>query len=282
MQPIKYRWQAVEEMILIGDVKEQIHKLQPKSIQTVVTSPPYWGLRDYKTDGQLGQEKKADMYIQNLSDVFDAIGTYLTDDGTLWVNLGDSYKNGNLVGIPWLFAFQMKRLGWILRQDIIWAKPNPTPESVKNRCTKSHEYIFMFAKSKNYFYDSKAIAEPSTWFGIDRRSGRGRYVYDTKFKGEKGNGQQAFVTVNPTKNKRDVWSVATKPYKGAHFAVMPESLVQPCILAATKPGDTVLDPFMGSGTVGVVSKKLKREFIGIEINADYVTMAEKRIAEVTI
>jgi DNA modification methylase len=295
--------------IITGNVLDKVKKLKDNSIQTVITSPPYWGLRDYGNKNQLGLEETVEEYVANLVELFELIKVKLKDDGTVWLNLGDSYagnvsrasNNGragfgnkrekivsrvgvglkpkDLIGVPWRVAFALQSAGWYLRQDIIWAKPNPMPESVTDRCTKSHEYVFLLTKNAKYYFDNKAIKEPAVSFGTDKRSGKGRHTYNEKFKGIKGTGNQAFVTVNETRNKRDVWTITTKPFKGAHFAVMPEALVEPCILAGSKVGDLVLDPFAGSGTVGVVSKRYKRNFIGIELNPEYVKIAEERIAK---
>ena len=276
--------------ILEGNVLETLKDLPACSVQCVVTSPPYYGLRDYGVEGQIGLEATPELYVENLVAVFREVWRVLKDDGTLWLNLGDSYngnKNGNtngtyangvenkskvyaksdtftkklwsgaktkdLLGIPWMVAFALRADGWYLRSDIIWAKPNPMPESVTDRPTKSHEYIFLLTKSARYFYDSAAIAEEA--------------AYD----GRKG------VRV---RNKRDVWTVTTKPYKGAHFATFPPDLIDPCILAGSRPGDTVLDPFNGSGTTGAVSIKHGRNYIGCELNPDYIELTKKRLAQV--
>lgn len=300
-------------MILIGNCKEKLKEIQDNSIQTCITSPPYWGLRDYGVSEQIGLEQSPQDYVQELVKVFREVWRCLKDDGTLWLNLGDSYastKEGNtngtsgkvkqkatindnaqkrtipdglkpkdLVGIPWLVAFALQADGWYLRQDIIWAKPNPMPESVTDRCTKSHEYVFLLSKSRQYYFDNEAIKEPSVSYATDKRADEGRFVYDSKFDGTLGTGNQAFVTINETRNKRDVWNISTKPFKGAHFAVMPEALVEPCVLAGSKVGDIVLDPFMGAGTVGLVSQRYQREFIGIELNAEYAALAKRRMVD---
>lgn len=186
-------------------------------------------------------------------------------------------KPKDLVGIPWLVAFALQSDGWYLRQDIIWSKPNPMPESVTDRCTKSHEYVFLLSKSRQYYFDNEAIKEPSVSYATDKRADEGRFVYDSKFDGTLGTANQAFVTINETRNKRDVWNISAKPFKGAHFAVMPEALVEPCVLAGSKIGDVVLDPFMGAGTVGLVSQRYQREFIGIELNPEYAAIAKRRM-----
>ena len=274
----------VTDTILFGDCRETLQEFDGKA-RMCVTSPPYYGLRDYGgEENQIGQEKTPEQYIENLIQVFREVKNVLKDDGTLWVNLGDSYYNyrpgrgqglvkqtvsntkqdlpdvcprrGNrlpglkekdLIGIPWMFAFAMRDDGWYLRQDIIWHKPNPMPESVRDRCTKSHEYIFLFSKNKKYFYDNEAIKEPAKDWGTRDRS-KGKYHNE-------GTGLQPHSGLEKsytTKNKRSVWSVTNKPYKGSHFAVFPPDLIEPCILAGSEEGDIVLDPFMGSGTTAVV------------------------------
>lgn len=277
-------------MILVGDVRERLKELPDQSVHCCVTSPPYWGLRDYGCDGQIGLEQEPEAFIAQLVAVFREAKRVLRDDGTLWVNIGDSYFGGgkglagnlvashnerhlehktggivpkgtkpkDLVGIPWMFAFALRADGWYLRQDIIWAKPNPMPESVTDRCTKSHEYIFLLSKSPHYFFDNQAIAEPAIW-ATDRRAGEGRIAYDGKRQGEKGTGQEAFVSIKDTRNKRDVWTVTTKPFKGAHFATFPPELITPCILAGSPVGGTVLDPFFGAGTTGLVAQRHGRK-----------------------
>lgn len=298
-------------MIIIGNCKDKLQEIATNSVQTCITSPPYWGLRDYENDEQIGLEQSPEEYVQKLIKIFREIKRVLRDDGTLWLNLGDSYsgsgkgpagnlgakhnerdmelkhsaivpqglKPKDLVGIPWRVAFALQADGWYLRQDIIWAKPNPMPESVTDRCTKSHEYVFLLSKSKQYYFDNEAIKEPSVSYAIDKRADEGRFVYDSKFIGTLGTGNQAFVTINETRNKRDVWNIGAKPFKGAHFAVMPEALVEPCVLAGSKKGDIVLDPFMGAGTVGLVAQRYQREFIGIELNPEYAAIAQKRLID---
>jgi DNA modification methylase len=275
-----------------------------------VTSPPYYGLRDYGgEENQIGQEQTPDEFIEQLVNVFKEVRNVLTDDGTCWVNLGDSYYNyrpgkgqglvkqtvsntkqdlpdvcprrGNkleglkekdLIGIPWMLAFALRADGWYLRQDIIWHKPNPMPESVRDRCTKSHEYVFLLSKSKYYHYDNEAIKEPAKDWGTRDRS-KGKYHNE-------GTGLQPHsgLTKSYTKrNKRSVWTVNKKPYKGAHFATYPEELIKPCILAGSEKGDTVLDPFMGSGTTATVAKSLDRHYIGCELHENYGDLIQKRI-----
>ena len=265
--------------ILVGDCLEQMAHIESQSVQTCVTSPPYWGLRDYGHDGQMGLEKTPDEYVANLVEVFAEVRRVLKDDGTLWLNLGDSYglKPKDLIGIPWRVAFALQADGWYLRQDIIWAKPNPMPESVKDRCTKSHEYLFLLSKSPKYYYDNEAIKEPSLGLGKTAiRFGGNKYgdSDDPKHATKSGNE----YTDSGKRNKRDVWTINTKPFKGAHFATMPEALVEPCVLAGSREGDIVLDPFLGSGTVAVVAERYRRNWIGCELNPDYAAIAEVRIA----
>jgi DNA modification methylase len=302
----------MKRQILIGDVLEQLKTLPDESIQTVVTSPPYWGLRDYGNDGQIGLEQTPQEYIDKMVEVFREVKRVLRDDGTLWLNIGDSYsgsgkgpagnlgkkhnerhleqktggivpegtKPKDLVGIPWMLAFGLRADGWYLRQDIIWAKPNVMPESVRDRCTKSHEYLFLLTKSPKYYYDHIAIKEPVSEVSLKRAlSG-----WKTNRPSAKTSPQGIDVEVmgkrfvNPEgRNKRDVWFIPTASYKGAHFAVMPEKLVEPCILAGSREDDVVLDPFMGSGTVGVVAERHNRHFVGIELNPEYVKLALTRL-----
>ena len=263
--------------IMVGDCRTLMDAMDAGSVQTCVTSPPYWGLRDYGNDGQLGLESTPELYVANMVDVLRSVRRVLADDGTVWLNLGDSYfgtgkgptpptglhgntpypvkgvythdvlKSKDLVGIPWRVAFALQADGWWLRQDIIWHKPNPMPESITDRCTKSHEYLFLLTKSARYYYDADVIAELAHDGG--------------------------------TRNKRSVWSINTKSFAGAHFAVMPTALAEPCILAGSRPGDTVLDPFTGSGTVAVVALRHNRQFIGTELNPEYATIAHNRIVD---
>lgn len=265
-----YALTPVDSTVYQGDAEQVLRQLPGDFFRCVVTSPPYWGLRDYATDGQIGAEDNPRDYVCRLVRIFDEIRHTLRDDGTLWLNVGDSYTSGNrtyrapdrkhpvramsyraktppglkpkdLVGIPWRLAFALQEAGWYLRCDIIWEKPNCMPESVKDRPTRSHEYIFLFSKSLRYFYRAAAIAQPGG------------------------------------KNKRSVWSIPTEPFCGPHFATFPPRLIEPCILASTEPGDWVLDPFFGSGTVGVVCEQQGRKYVGIELNRDYVKLALQRI-----
>jgi len=303
---------SMRDTILFGDCRRTLCAFLPKSARMCVTSPPYYGLRDYGGEQyQLGQEQTPEKFIENLVNVFKEVKNVLTDDGTLWVNLGDSYynyrpgkgqtypkqsvsktnqdlpessakrgtkleglKEKDLIGIPWMFAFAMRADGWYLRQDIIWHKPNPMPESVRDRCTKAHEYIFLFSKQKNYYYDNEAIKEPAKDWGTRDRT-QGKYH-------NPGTGLSPHTGLTKSyekRNKRSVWSVTKKPYKGAHFATYPAELIEPCILAGSEQGDIVLDPFMGSGTTAAVAKSLGRNYIGCELHEEYGDLIQKRIDE---
>jgi DNA modification methylase len=303
--------------ILQGDCLEQLKTLPDGSVNCCVTSPPYYGLRDYGHDGQIGLEETPEQYVAKLVEVFREVRRVLRDDGTCWVNLGDSYANKgcdsssvggftgeriragkkgimdsrpreippglkpkDLIGIPWRVAFALQADGWYLRQDIIWHKPNPMPESVTDRCTKAHEYIFLLTKSARYWYDSEAVKEASIHYDSDARAGKGNIRYEGKRTIDTSgkNGQDSFVTINETRNRRSVWTVATKPYSGAHFAVFPPDLIRPCILAGCPVNGTVLDPFGGSGTSGEVALEEGRNAILIELNPEYITLAHKRLA----
>ena len=347
-------------MIEFGDCRDIMRKWKEEGInkvQTCITSPPYYGLRDYGTatwvggdtscshkrdskasdktitghinlegavgdgiyksscprcgavreDKQLGLEETVDEYVKNMVEVFACVWDILSDDGTLWVNLGDSYagSNGNgsvaqsfgqdkfvefksptsgngsglrpknLIGIPWRVAFALQDFGWNLRQDIIWSKPNPMPESVKDRCTKSHEYIFLFSKKQQYYFDNEAIKEPvkEDWGTRDRTDGK----YHTEGTGL--NPHKGLTKSYEMANKRSVWTVNTKPYKGAHFAVFPNELIEPMVMASTKIGDVVLDPFMGSGTTAEVAQLLNRRYLGCELNPAYTSLQFKRLRQ---
>jgi site-specific DNA-methyltransferase (adenine-specific) len=309
--------------ILVGDAIARLRELGDGSVRTCVTSPPYWGLRDYGNDGQLGLEPTPQDFVENLCQVFDEVWRVLADDGTLWVNLGDSYANAggktqpqrdtnggfggspgtrnqpysnasggferpktiggaikskDLVGIPWRFAFAMQDRGWYLRQDIIWAKPNPMPESVTDRCTKSHEYIFLFSKQPKYFFDHEAIKEQALTEPSARDKNAEGYQADYP-KGDRFSPGERVFGADGKKNKRSVWTVGVASFKDAHFAVYPPALIEPCIKAGSAEGDTVLDPFSGSGTTGEVALKLGRNYIGCELNPDYARLSEKRITE---
>jgi DNA modification methylase len=265
--------------ISTGDSRELVKTLDPQSVQTIVTSPPYFGLRDYGIDGQIGLESEVEDYVGALVDLFRHAREALKDDGTLWLNLGDSYGKGKqLMGIPWRVAFALQADGWYLRQDIIWHKPNPMPESVKDRCTKAHEYIFLLSKSQKYYFDYEAIKEEARNWGTRDRSEMRGGTDDPKLKhhGLKGKDWEE----NPKKNKRSVWTVTTKPLKEAHFATFPIDLITPCILAGSKPGDLVLDPFNGAGTTGVASIQNGRDYLGFELNPEYVAISENRLGKI--
>jgi len=259
-----------DSMIIEGDALYAVGRLPSDFFQCVVTSPPYWGLRDYEIEGQIGLEPTLDQFLAHLVTIFAEVKRVLREDGTLWLNIGDSYTSGNrgyrapdkknparamsvrpdtpnglkpkdLIGVPWRLAFELQKIGWYLRSDIVWHKPNAMPESVKDRPTRSHEYLFLFSKSEQYFYDYKAVRE---------ENGR---------------------------NRRSVWNINTQGFPGAHFATFPPKLIEPCIQAATRPGDFVLDPFFGSGTVGVVSQQLSRNYVGVELNPEYIAIASDRL-----
>jgi len=276
-----------------GDCREIMQRWAKQGIkaQTCVTSPPYFGLRDYGNDGQIGLEQTPDEYINAMVEVFRCVRDVLADDGTLWVNIADSWGSGknypgikqkDLIGIPWMFAMALRNDGWYLRQDIIWHKPNPMNESVNDRCTKSHEYIFLFSKQEKYYYDRESIREPikptTTGKAGVRRSGDSR-TRSREHWGVPHNPVNVTVEFNTIKgaNKRSVWTVATKPYKGAHFATYPPALIEPCVLAGSRVGDVVLDPFMGSGTTAEVAIKNNRKYLGCELNLDYKKLQDERI-----
>lgn len=281
--------------------------------QTCVTSPPYFGLRDYGVGGQIGLEQTPDEYVAAMVEVFRCVRDVLADDGTLWLNLGDSYagagysnhkgtggtqredggkqrhlsgtgcKNKDLIGIPWMLAFALRADGWYLRQDIIWHKPNPMPESVRDRCTKAHEYIFLLSKSDRYFFDSEAMREPCSE-DMQRRAakghtrGAGGKIDASRQDADTLRGEHAkVIDVSRGRNRRSVWSVPVRPYKGAHFATFPPALIEPCVLAGSRAGDVVLDPFMGSGTTAGVARKLGRRYIGCELNEAYGDLQDERI-----
>jgi DNA modification methylase len=288
--------------ILIGDVRQRLAELPDQSVQCVVTSPPYWGLRDYGNEGQLGLESTPEAYVENMVAVFREVRRVLADDGVCWLNLGDSYfskpksnydgkslglqsngyKNKDLVGIPWRVAFALQADGWWLRQDIIWHKPNPMPESVTDRCTKAHEYLFMLTKSSRYYYDADPlrgeVTEASMKSGLnsDPETKKWGVSANNSRKDNDWSGERFKNYKGP--NKRSVWTVNAKPFKGAHFAVMPEALCEPPILATSRLNDLVFDPFTGSGTVAVVALRHGRNFVGIELNPEYAKIAEARIS----
>ena len=265
--------------LLVGDARKLLAGFPDEHFQCVVTSPPYWGLRDYGIEGQIGAEPKVDDYIADLVALFREMRRTLRDDGTFWLNIGDSYTSGgrtwrdvdaknkgrgmdyraptpdglkpkDLIGVPWKLAFALQADGWYLRTDIIWNKPNCQPESVKDRPTRSHEYVFLFSKSERYYYDREAVVEPAS---------------DPAQRG---------------KNRRTVWNINTEPYPGSHFAVYPRALARLCVQAGSKPGSRVLDPFFGSGTTGVVCQELGRDCVGIELKAEYAQLARERLRKV--
>lgn len=293
------------------DCMDGMARIPDESINCCVTSPPYYGLRDYGTPGQIGLEETPEQYIQRLVELFREVHRVLKKDGTLWVIIGDSYagsrkgqtktgcadpkntktigmslptpKNAlpakNLIGIPWMLAFALRADGWWLRQDIIWAKPNPMPESVTDRCTKSHEYIFLLSKSPKYYFNHFAIKEPAVTKPVARNKKAEGYQADYAAGDRFSDGMRVYGA-DGMRNKRDVWNVSTKPYKEAHFAVFPEDLITPCVLAGCPEDGVVIDPFFGSGTSGVVAKKLGRNFIGIELNTTYCDIADRRIQNI--
>lgn len=339
--------------IIQSDCIEGLRTLPDKSVNCCVTSPPYFGLRDYGVDGQIGLEPSPEAYVETLVNVFREVRRVLKDDGTLWLNIGDSYaaqrggthqpaetlagakhgktidgeivnrgrhdgynptrnaaaiglKHKDLIGIPWMLAFALRADGWYLRQDIIWNKPNPMPESVKDRCTKSHEYIFLLSKSARYYYDADAIKEPANYpnvVGMDETGFKDPKTVNGKHKhssitgsrkdyskrqaggGSGVNGHSGAFKADgsalygETRNKRSVWTVTTKPYSEAHFATYPPDLIEPCIKAGCPEGGLVLDPFMGAGTTAMVARKLNRNYIGFELNPEYIRIAQNRLHE---
>lgn len=268
------RFHIDDSVIFEGDALHVLQRIPKKSVQCVVTSPPYWGLRDYNLQGQIGLEATLPQFLNRLIAIFNEVKRILRDDGTLWLNIGDGYTSGNrgyratdkknparamsirpdtpeglkpkdLQGIPWRLAFELQNDGWYLRSDIVWHKPNAMPESVKDRPTRSHEYLFMLTKSERYYYDYRAVKE----IGLNGK----------------------------LRNRRSVWNINTQPFPDVHFATFPPKLIEPCILASSKPGDYVLDPFFGSGTVGVVCAQHQRHYVGIELHPEYVAMAANRL-----
>lgn len=335
--------------IHVGDCREVLPSLPDQSVNCCVTSPPYFGLRDYGCDGQIGLEQTPDEFVAELVAVFREVRRVLRDDGTLWLNLGDSYaasrgsqpsptntrnrsghnggqrisdglKAKDLIGIPWRVAFALQADGWYLRQDIIWAKPNPMPESVRDRCTKAHEYVFLLSKSERYYFDHESIKEPGALSSVERlsQSGLEEQAGSSRVPGKTNGNMKAVghlpgnkshkgtsayeagddkmrtkaglvdycqrVNSDPSlmlmRNKRSVWTVATQPFNEAHFATFPVELIQPCILAGCPAGGVVLDPFGGAGTTGVAADQLGRNAVLIELNPDYADIARRRIATV--
>lgn len=303
-------------MIIVGDCLETLRRLPDQSVHTCVTSPPYFGLRDYGHDGQIGLEPTPDEFVAALVEVFREVRRVLRDDGTLWLNLGDSYaanrghqvpstlmngdntnraqagagkgmkasaiglKEKDLIGIPWRVAFALQADGWYLRQDIIWHKPNPMPESVRDRCTKAHEYIFLLSKSPRYYFDAEAIKEPAVHAGRVPGRSPGRYVQPSAGGNNRdGMDDCAQRPVGEKRNRRSVWTVTTKPFKGAHFATFPPDLIEPCVLAGAPIGGVVLDPFGGAGTTGLVARRHGRRAILCELNPEYAEIAKQRILD---
>ena len=269
--------------LLLGDAATVLRELPERSAQCVVTSPPYWGLRDYGIGEQLGLEATPDEYVAKMVTVFREVRRVLRDDGTLWLNLGDSYGDAKqLQGIPWRVAFALQADGWYLRQDIIWHKPNPMPESVTDRCTKAHEYVFLLSKRQRYFYDADSVREPIKASTESRNKYQwtghlGRRVPGAT-RGERTEDHADFC--NPAgAPARTGWAITTQPYPEAHFATLPVELPTRCIKAGSAMGDTVLDPFSGAGTTGVACVALGREYIGVELNPEYMKLSEDRIGK---
>lgn len=309
-------------MIEFGDCRDIMRRWAAEGIkaQMCITSPPYFGLRDYGHDGQIGLEPTPEAYIAAMVEVFRCVRDVLADDGTVWLNIGDSYasfrdgkatpdttrgddigtlvpkgsatnrmastfrnsgiKHKDLIGIPWMLAFALRADGWYLRQDIIWHKPNPMPESVRDRCTKAHEYVFLLSKSKRYFFDAEAIKVPARSKSEGSRFGGGKYGDndDPKFATKSGNVSKEYEMAN----RRSVWSISTRPYNGAHFATMPPELAELCILAGSRGGDVVLDPFMGSGTTAMVATELQRKHLGCELNPAYKPLQDERLSNTQV
>jgi len=274
--------------IILGDCLQSMQSLKEKSINCCVTSPPYFGLRDYGVDGQIGLEQTPEEYAVKMVAVFREVRRVLRDDGTLWLNIGDSYGKGKqLLGIPWRLAFALQADGWVLRQEIIWHKPNPMPESVKDRCTKAHEQIFLLSKSPRYYFDSEAMKEDA----VGGQTGKAASFKRDGSKREQTIPGQAYGTHRPERedvayngekrNRRSVWNVATRPYKGAHFATFPPALIEPCILAGCPSDGVVLDPFGGSGTTAGVAIKNGRRAILCELNPDYAEMVAERVRSIS-
>jgi site-specific DNA-methyltransferase (adenine-specific) len=275
------------DQIICGDAEIALRALPPHSVQCIVTSPPYFRQRDYRSHQQIGKEETPDEYVQKLVSVFRECYRVLSADGLLWLNLGDKYDDGRLLGMPWRVAFAIEKTGWMLRSDVIWHKTNAMPASVKNRPTTDHEYVFLFSKSPDYFYNADAIREPHVTFTEKSRmmGGRGHFGKrgGTPENGKNGGNpnlhnarwDQAFHPLG--RNKRTVWQIPLSKFPDAHFAVFPEKLVETCVLASTRPKDLVLDPFLGSGTTAVVAQKLGRHFVGIDCNENYCGLAKARI-----
>jgi len=301
--------------VLVGDARVRLQELSGQSVQMCVTSPPYFGLRDYGVEGQMGLEQTPEAYVTELVGLFREVKRVLKDDGTVWLNLGDSYaanrayqvpstkggpkhsdsqsaggkgssvpaglKPKDLIGIPWRVAFALQADGWYLRQDIIWHKPNPMPESVRDRCTKAHEYLFLLSKSERYFWDAEAMREPAQHPKVMYKSTAKTKEQQNAFMGHAPTNLGRCGTAEDGKRtSRSVWTIPTRPYRGAHFATFPPALIEPCILAGSRPGDTILDPFGGSGTTGMVATQHGRHAILCELNAAYVPLMQERVAKV--
>jgi DNA modification methylase len=300
--------------VLLGDCRAVMAEMEPESVHTVVTSPPYWGLRDYGQDGQLGLEPTPEAYVESMVAVFREVKRVLRSDGTVWLNLGDTFardsgksptvrhvdgraknydpskagrpqasnygmKPKDLVGIPWRVAFALQADGWYLRSDIIWAKPNPMPESVTDRPTKAHEYLFLLSKSPRYYFDADAVREAPAPY--ERKGGSASWTADSGH--TNGVGSSSFHQMSEVgRNLRSVWTIATQPYPGAHFATFPQALVEPCIKAGCPEGGTVLDPFAGSGTTGLVAQRLSRRAVLIDLNADYLEQVMDRNRDIPL
>lgn len=308
--------------ILIGDCRERLRDLPDASVHCCVTSPPYFGLRDYGVEGQMGLEPTPDEFVAGMVEVFREVRRVLRDDGTLWLNIGDSYNNRtrtrgsshqpglngivdgswaeradaggirmsinngdmkekDLIGIPWMLAFALRADGWYLRQEIIWHKPNPMPESVQDRCTKAHEQIFLLSKSPRYYFDSEAIAEDAINAGLVKKAtGTAAKNANAGFGSDTKLGfTQNDITIGETRNRRSVWTIPSQPFADAHFATYPPALIEPCILAGCPKGGTVLDPFGGAGTTGMVADRLGRNAVLIELNPEYAALAERRLSK---
>ena len=308
------------DIIHTGDCLEVLKALPDESVHCCVTSPPYYALRDYGMEEQIGREETPKEYISRLTEVFTEVRHVLRSDGTLWLNIADTYagkgnqgdfvdpknpkgRNGqavalnykvegckpkDMIGIPWMLAFALRDSGWYLRNDIIWMKENPMPESCKDRCSRCYEHIFLLSKSRKYFFDAKAISEPIAPATAERlkRGMKGGNKYGKPVPGQpqtqtinrpRAHGEITDSMINPMRNKRDVWVVNTVPFKGGHYAAYPPKLVEPCLLAGCPEGGIVLDPFFGSGTTGMVAKQLNRHYIGIELNPEYAELAKARI-----
>lgn len=309
------------EPLLVGDCTGSLRQLSSGSVHTCVTSPPYFGLRDYGHEGQIGLEETPAQFVAKLIEVFAEVHRVLRDDGTLWLNLGDSYartggtdrkvsesakvgstrntlaqmtdrkqkapdglKDKDLIGIPWRVAFALQDFGWYLRQEIIWNKPNPMPESVTDRCTKAHEHIFLLSKSPRYYFDHEAVKEPAVGgqtgraASFKREGSKRAQVIPGQSAGTHRADRDDVAYNGETRNRRSVWTVPTRAFKGAHFATFPEQLIEPCILAGAPADGVVLDPFMGAGTTAVVAERLGRQWVGCELNPTYADMALDRIA----